>query len=158
MGPITINTLSGAKPIGVADAVNPLPEDVDRALAAIKHAVLAEEEATRQTKLATLKAFEVLAERLFGCGSQPGAPEGSRIRGPLVDAKTLSRHIGYAPKTLRNLKHQSVLIEGVHYVKKRGKLLFSLPAMLEWAQNPGAAKPKSEPIPFARRRRRARTR
>jgi hypothetical protein len=155
MGPITINTLSGAKPIGVA-AVNPLPEDVDRALAAVKHAVLAEEEAVRQTKLATVNALEVLAVKLFAYGSLRTVAEGCGIRGPLVDAETLSQHIAYAPKTFRNLKYQGVLVEDVHFVKKRGKLLFSLPAMVEWAQNPGATTPEREPILFARRRRHAR--
>ncbi len=73
----------------------------------------------------------------------------------LVSAAEMAVQLGYATKTLRSLKSKGVLVEGVHYEKPRGKLLFHPTAMLEWAAGLGMRSSGPTTITFPRRRRRA---
>ena len=75
----------------------------------------------------------------------------------LVCAAEMAKHLGYSAKTLRNLKSNGVLVEGIHYEKPRGKLLFHLTAMLEWVSGLGMQSSSASTITFRRRRRRAGT-
>jgi hypothetical protein len=44
----------------------------------------------------------------------------------------LSRRIGYAPQTIRNLKSRGVFQLGVHYVKPRRRVLFKWSTIVDW--------------------------
>lgn len=44
----------------------------------------------------------------------------------------LCSRIPYSPQTIYNLIHKKVLINGIHYTKPRGKLIFRWEAIEKW--------------------------
>lgn len=55
----------------------------------------------------------------------------------------LCARIPYSPRTIYNLINKKVLINGVHYTKPRGKLIFRWEEMEKWigAENQAPTKP-----------------
>jgi len=86
-------------------------------------------------------------------GEQNGSP--SSKDGGYLSVKQLVQKIPYAEKTLRNFIGAGELIEGRHYFKRRGRLMFSWSAIQEWVEKRGAA--RFGAIPLVRSRRHGRS-
>jgi hypothetical protein len=54
-----------------------------------------------------------------------------------LSARQIAERIPYAEKTIRNLKSAEVLREGEHYIKLRGRVMYSWPAMKVWVESGG---------------------
>jgi hypothetical protein len=72
----------------------------------------------------------------------------------LYSVRDIATKLPYAEKTIRNLMAAGELREGEHFYKRRGRLMFDLPAMLAWAKQ----RTDSEPVnlPLVRNTRRGR--
>jgi hypothetical protein len=71
-----------------------------------------------------------------------------------LSVRQLSDRIPYAEHTIRNLMTTGALREGKHYFKRRGRVMFSWPAMCRWVEERGAL--AAETLPMVRSRRRGR--
>ncbi|MGO9450603.1 MAG: hypothetical protein ACLQDV_06075 [Candidatus Binataceae bacterium] len=67
-----------------------------------------------------------------------------------LSTKQLTARIPYAEKTLRNLILKGELIEGLHFFKRRGRVMFSWSAMRDWVEKRSVA--ETEVIPLVRNR------
>lgn len=68
-----------------------------------------------------------------------------------LSVKQLAARMPYAEKTIRNLMHGGELLEGLHFFKCRGRVMFSWPAMRDWVEKRGAT--EIEMFPLVRNRR-----
>jgi hypothetical protein len=71
-------------------------------------------------------------------------------RSEYLSVKQLANRIPYKEHTIRNLISAGEFREGVHYYKRRGKVMFSWPAVQDWIQRQDA--PRIEAIPLVRNR------
>jgi hypothetical protein len=71
-------------------------------------------------------------------------------RSQYLSVKQLADRIPYREHTIRNLISAGVFHEGVHYYKRRGRVMFSWPAIQSWVQEQDAA--RSAAIPLVRNR------
>jgi hypothetical protein len=67
-----------------------------------------------------------------------------------LSLRQLTIRIPYSEKTLRNLMSTGELIQGNHFFKRRGRIMFSWPAMREWVE--GQKSSVIDPIPLVRNR------
>jgi hypothetical protein len=116
-------------------------------------------EALRRLQAARLAEAEALGELASALADPTGdAPSPSP---PLLDSigdaepcylsvRQLAARIPYAEQTIRNLMHSGELSEGTHYFKRRGRVIFSWPAMRAWVEAQSAAAPS---IPLVRNNR-----
>ncbi len=72
-----------------------------------------------------------------------------------LSVRQLAAHVPYAEQTIRNLMHSGELVEGQHYFKRRGRVIFSWPAMRAWVEQQSAA--QGEQLPLVRNRRNGRS-
>jgi hypothetical protein len=73
-------------------------------------------------------------------------------RGPQPDylsVKQLASRIPYREHTIRNLICAGEFREGLHYYKRRGRVMFSWPAMQDWVEHDAA---QAGAIPLVRSR------
>jgi hypothetical protein len=71
-----------------------------------------------------------------------------------LSVRQLADRVPYAEHTIRNLMTTGALREGEHYFKRRGRVMFSWPAMCRWVEERGAL--AAQPLPMVRSRRRGR--
>jgi hypothetical protein len=69
-----------------------------------------------------------------------------------LSVKQLAARIPYAESSIRNLMLAGELVEGLHFFKRRGRVMFSWQAMQDWVEARTAY--KAEAIPLVRSRRR----
>jgi hypothetical protein len=69
----------------------------------------------------------------------------------------LATRIPYAPHTIRNLMSAGELVEGTHYFKRRGRVMFSWPAMRAWVEQQTTQALDVEPLPLVRNRKNGRS-
>ena len=63
------------------------------------------------------------------------SPDGTEY----LSTKELAQRLPYADKTLRNLKSKGEFVEGRHYFKRRGRVVWSWSAMQEWTREDPAS-------------------
>jgi hypothetical protein len=129
------------------------------ALTKLRAARLAEAEA-----LSALLAVcvDIGAGREGGGPASGTAPEAgcSAAHSPLaaeqqyLSVRQLVDRVPYAEHTIRNLMTTGALREGEHYFKRRGRVMFSWPAMCHWVEERGSL--AAETLPMVRSRRRGR--
>lgn len=68
-----------------------------------------------------------------------------------LSVRQLASRIPYAEQTIRNLMNTGELAEGVHFFKRRGRVMFSWPAMRAWVERQSAA--EDHPLPLVRNQR-----
>ena len=71
-----------------------------------------------------------------------------------ISLKELLSRVPYKEQTIRNLLSAGVFREGEHYFKRRGRLMFSWPAMKTWVESHGAQAVPT--IPLVRTKQRGR--
>ena len=117
-------------------------------------------DALRRLQAARLAEVEALGELVSAiAGTTTGAS--GNPSDSLADAepcylsvRQLAAHIPYAEQTIRNLMSSGELVEGQHYFKRRGRVIFSWPAMRAWVEEQSAA--EAEQLPLVRNRRNGR--
>jgi len=72
------------------------------------------------------------------------------FRSEYLSVKQLADRIPYKEHTIRNLISAGVFHEGVHYYKRRGRVMFSWPAIQNWVQEQDAT--RTAAIPLVRNR------
>jgi hypothetical protein len=102
----------------------------------------------------------VVGMRVKGYYPQPGASIGSSDSPAdsepcYLSVRQLAARIPYAEQTIRNLMHSGELVEREHYFKRRGRVIFSWPAMRAWVE--AQAAPDVEALPLVRNRRNGRS-
>lgn len=132
---------------------------VGDALTKLRAARLAEAEALS----ALLTVFIDIGAGREGCDTASGtAPEAGRsaTHSPVaaqqqyLSVRQLADQIPYAEHTIRNLMTTGALREGEHYFKRRGRVMFSWPAMCRWVEERGSL--AAQTLPMVRSRRRGR--
>jgi hypothetical protein len=124
----------------------------------------------RASRLAEVEALSALVEALVdmrggrdSCDAagrvapQSGQPTASPASTPeqsYLSVQQLADRIPYAEHTIRNLMTTGALREGEHYFKRRGRVMFSWPAMCRWVEECGSL--AAETLPMVRSRRRGR--
>lgn len=63
-----------------------------------------------------------------------------------LSVKQLASRIPYREHTIRNLISAGEFREGLHYYKRRGRVMFSWPAMQAWVEQHDAAQPGAIPL------------
>lgn len=119
-------------------------------------------EALRRLQAARLAEVEALGELVSAlAGATPGAsvglndsPAASEPR--YLSVRQLAARIPYAEQTIRNLMHSGELVEGEHYFKRRGRVIFSWPAMRSWVERQDSSANQHPPLPLARNRKNGR--
>jgi hypothetical protein len=81
-----------------------------------------------------------------GNAALPGVSEGETL---YLSVKQLAERVPYAEQTIRNLMLAGELVEGRHFFKRRGRVIFSWPAMRRWVEERGA---EGGGIPLVRNR------
>jgi hypothetical protein len=129
------------------------------ALTKLRAARLAEAEALA----ALVTVFMDIGAQREGCDTASrAAPEAScsaehsRVAAEqqYLSVRQLSDRIPYAEHTIRNLMTTGALRQGEHYFKRRGRVMFSWPAMCRWIEERGSL--AAETLPMVRSRRRGR--
>ena len=69
-----------------------------------------------------------------------------------LSVRQLADRIPYAEHTIRNLMTTGALRQGEHYFKRRGRVMFSWPAMCRWVEEQGSLAPETLPMVRSRRR------
>jgi len=122
----------------------------------------------RSSRLAEAEALSALIEALVDTPGRDNcdaagraAPQTSQLAAPIctpeqsyVSVRQLAERIPYAEHTIRNLIATGAFREGEHYFKRRGRVMFSWPAMCRWVEERGAL--AAETVPMVRSRRRGR--
>ena len=89
-------------------------------------------------------------------GSQVGTATGAsapvQTRELYLSVRQLAERVPYAEHTIRNLMATGALREGEHYYKRRGRVMFSWPAMCRWIEERKSL--AAETLPMVRSRRR----
>ena len=118
-------------------------------------------EALRRLQAARLAEVEALGELVSAlAGATPAASIGlndspADSEPCYVSVRQLAARIPYAEQTIRNLMSSGELVEGEHYFKRRGRVIFSWPAMRAWVEEQSAA--EAEQLPLVRNRRNGRS-
>ena len=129
------------------------------ALTKLRAARLAEAEALA----ALLTVFIDIGAEREGCDTTSRAtPEAScsAAHSPVaaeqqyLSVRQLADRVPYAQHTIRNLMTTGALREGEHYFKRRGRVMFSWPAICRWIEERGSL--AAETLPMVRSRRRGR--
>jgi hypothetical protein len=63
-----------------------------------------------------------------------------------LSVKQLAARIPYKEHTIRNLISAGEFQEGLHYYKRRGRVMFSWPAMQGWVEKHDAPRPDAIPL------------
>ena len=63
-----------------------------------------------------------------------------------LSVKQLASRIPYKEHTIRNLISAGEFREGIHHYKRRGKVMFSWPAMRAWVEEQTMARPQGIPL------------
>jgi hypothetical protein len=129
--------------------------DIVRAVERLRQARIMETEAVGELIMATV-------ELINGASATTAAKGDIRSLTPPLSAtpcylsvRQLAARIPYAQKTLRNLMLAGELVEGRHFFKRRGRIVFSWPAMCDWIEKrEGAGAPE---IPLVRNRKHGRS-
>ncbi len=121
-------------------------------------------ERLRQARIMEAEALGELITAIMTVGLMNGASDMTAASGKIslsasslsatacyVSVKQLAARIPYAEKTLRNLMLAGELVEGRHFFKRRGRVMFSWPAMCDWVEKREAA--VAGGIPLVRNRR-----
>ena len=117
-------------------------------------------EALRRLQAARLAEVEALGDLVSAlAGATSGAGTGSTDSPAdsepcYLSVRQLVARIPYAEQTIRNLMHSGELVERKHYFKRRGRVIFSWPAMRAWVEEQSAA--EDERLPLVRNRRNGR--
>lgn len=115
------------------------------ALTKLRAARLAEAEALGQVieiAMSNAPSLDGLPSPLPGSDELPVKPVSPReLSGPFVTVREVAQFICYSEKTIRNLKAAGAFQEGVHYFKRRGRVIFSLPATQAWVQERSEVEP-----------------
>jgi hypothetical protein len=123
--------------------------DLARALKRLREARMMEAEALGEIITAIAPAgtpnngFKVSQN---GNAAVPEITEGETC---YLSVKQLAGRIPYAEQTIRNLMLAGELVEGRHFFKRRGRVIFSWPAMRSWVEEREA---ESGLIPLVRNR------
>lgn len=110
------------------------------ALGEIMVAIASDETATRST----------IPETARGVGEQNGLPPSKDDEGYL-SIKQVAQRTNYKEKTLRNFISAGELTKGLHYFKRRGRLMFVWAAIEKWVEESEVAPPASIPLVRSRR-------
>lgn len=116
-------------------------------------------DALRRLQAARLAEVEALGELVSAlAGTTSGAfagtsdsPADSELC--YLSVLQLAARIPYAPQTIRNLMSSGELLEGEHYFKRRGRVMFSWPAMRAWVEQQGVDAEHDDALPLVRNRR-----
>lgn len=123
--------------------------------------VLTKLRAARLAEAETLSALvtvlvDIGTRMSHGLGNQVGAATGASApaqTGELyLSVRQLAERVPYAEHTIRNLMATGALREGEHYYKRRGRVMFSWPAMCRWIEERGSLAPETLPMVRSRRR------
>jgi len=107
-------------------------------------------------RLAEVEALGDLMSALAGATSGAGSIDSPADSEPCyLSVRQLAARIPYAEQTIRNLMHSGELVEGEHYFKRRGRVIFSWPAMRAWVEKQSPA--QAEQLPLVRNRRNGRS-
>jgi hypothetical protein len=142
MGADTKPITAGPTPLGVARALERL----------------------RQVRVMEAEALAELITAIMAVELTNGACDGPAASGKFslsasslsatpcyLSVKQLAARIPYAEKTLRNLMLAGELVEGRHFFKRRGRVMFSWLAMCDWVEKRETA--AATGIPLVRNRR-----
>jgi hypothetical protein len=110
----------------------------------LQAARLAEEEALDNLVAAVRETLASASAFPAGDGS-PFAAEPCYL-----SVRQLVTRIPYAEQTIRNLMSNGELLEGVHFFKRRGRVMFSWPAMRAWVERQSGS--GAQPLPLVRNR------
>jgi hypothetical protein len=127
---------------------------VANALTKLRSARLAEVE----TLSALIAALVESGTQLASCGqaaqtvTSSGPPSPSPTEEVYLSVRQLAERVPYAEHTIRNLMTTGALHEGEHYFKRRGRVMFSWPAMRRWVEERGSLAAQTLPMVRSRRR------
>ena len=113
-------------------------------------------EALRKLQAARLAEVEALGDLVSAlAGATPGASVGlndspADSEPCYLSVRQLAGRIPYAEQTIRNLMHSGELVEGEHYFKRRGRVIFSWPAMRAWVERQSAPAHDEATLPLVR--------
>jgi hypothetical protein len=129
------------------------------AVTKLRAARLAEAEALSAllTVFVDIDAGRASSDTGSGTAPEPGCPAAhSPLAAQLqyLSVRQLADRIPYAEHTIRNLMTTGALREGQHYFKRRGRVMFSWPAMCRWVEERGSL--AAQTLPMVRSRRRGR--
>ena len=119
-------------------------------------------DALRRLQAARLAEVEALGDLVSAlAGATPGASVGlndspADSEPCYLSVRQLAARIPYAEQTIRNLMHSGDLVEGEHYFKRRGRVIFSWPAMRAWVEQQGVGDEREDTLPLVRNRRNGR--
>ena len=119
-------------------------------------------EALRRSQAARLAEVEALGELVSAlAGTTSGASIGSSDSPAdtelcYLSVRQLAARIPYAEQTIRNLMSSGELVEGEHFFKRRGRVIFSWPAMRAWVEQQGVDNEREDTVPLVRNRRNGR--
>jgi hypothetical protein len=129
------------------------------ALTKLRAARLAEAEALSAllTVFVDIGAGRTSADTGSGTAPEAGCPAAHSTvaaEPQYLSVRQLADRIPYAEHTIRNLMTTGALREGQHYFKRRGRVMFSWPAMCRWIEERGSL--AAETLPMVRSRPRGR--
>ncbi len=78
-------------------------------------------------------------------------PSASSETEEYLSVKQLAKRITYSEQTVRNLKLAGEFVEGKHFFKSRGRVIFSWNAMRVWVENKRPAEAREIPLVRSRR-------
>jgi hypothetical protein len=64
--------------------------------------------------------------------------ENRLLKKEYLSLKELCEQIPYEAQTIRNLITQGKLVQGIHYFKPHGRLIFKWDAIIEWIEGEGS--------------------
>lgn len=70
-----------------------------------------------------------------------------------LSVRQLAARIPYAEHTIRNMISSGEFVEGAHYFKRRGRVMFSWPAMRAWVEQQNEQADEPGAFPLVRNRR-----
>ena len=116
-------------------------------------------EALRRLQAARLAEVEALGELVSAiAGTTLGVSGVARDSPPdgepcYLSVRQLAARIPYAEQTISSLMSSGELVEGEHYFKRRGRVIFSWPAMRAWVEQQGVDIKHDDALPLVRNRR-----
>ncbi|MBI3786047.1 MAG: hypothetical protein HY270_21875 [Deltaproteobacteria bacterium] len=117
----------------------------------------------QEARLAEAEVFSELVAALAQAARSPlpHAIEIANSPGEAVpcylSVRQLAARIPYAEHTIRNMISSGEFIEGEHYFKRRGRVMFSWPAMRAWVEQQSEQADEPEALPLVRNRRNGRS-
>jgi hypothetical protein len=118
----------------------------------------------RAARLAEVEMLSTLIAALANIDTQTISVQGAPARSAsgasvpstadelYLSVHQLAERVPYAEHTIRNLIANGALRQGEHYFKRRGRVMFSWPAMCRWVEERGSLAAGTLPMVRSRRR------